>query len=566
MEDTATQKALAWQTLLHHAQDLKTVSLKELFAKDPVRGSRFRATCGPIYFDYSKDHITDHTLALLIALAKTVNLSAAIEALFCGQAVNTTEHRPALHTILRSRLQGSSEPETSTAATLHKITTFAERVRQRQETGATGKPFRSIVNLGIGGSDLGPRLVVTAFPELHHDAIRSHFVANIDSDALSAALAECTADTTLFVISSKSFSTIETLTNAASARDWLLKAGITEDNLGRHFVAATANCAAARQWGVPAQRIFAIKAWVGGRFSLWSAVGLPIALALGNEVFQQLLDGARSMDEHFRTADFAANLPVLHGLQAIWHINFRGHEKHETTDRKNHSGYHSRAVIPYVHRLQLLPGYLQQLVMESLGKSTVNEGVQTDIATGQVIWGDEGTNGQHSFHQFLLQGTEIVPVEFITTRNPHCEKDTHRQLTANCLAQSSALMLGKTCDEAYAELINQGVTATEARRLAAHKSVPGNRPSNTIVLDDFSPRSLGALLAFYEHSVYVQSVIWNINAFDQWGVEFGKQLSGQLSSILDGSDTTPQTLDQLDSSTRNLLDHLRSDNGIQNKS
>ncbi len=563
MAYTSIHNTPAWRALLDHAETLKRVSLNELFAEDPQRGSRFRATCDPVYFDYAKDHITDRTLTLLLDLANTANLSAAIEALFCGQPVNTTEHRPALHTALRSRPLGDSEAERSTAASLHKITTFAEKVRQREDTGATGKPFCSIVNLGIGGSDLGPRLVVNAFSQRHHAAIRSHFVANIDSDALSAALAECTADTTLFVISSKSFSTIETLANADRARRWLLEAGIAEDGLGRHFVAATANGEAAQQWGVPAQRVFAVEEWVGGRFSLWSAVGLPIALALGNDVFRQLLDGARSMDEHFRSADFADNLPVLHGLQAIWHINFRGHEK---TGRKNNNGYHSRAVIPYVHQLRLLPSYLQQLMMESLGKSTVREGLETATATGQVIWGDEGTNGQHSFHQFLLQGTEVVPVDFIATRTPHCQADAHRQLIANCLAQSSALMTGKTVGEAYAELIAQGFTQTEAHQLAAHKSVPGNRPSNTIVLDDFSPRSLGALLAFYEHSVYVQSVIWNINAFDQWGVEFGKQISDHLFTALGEPETPAPILDRLDSSTRNLLDHFCNDSGAQKKS
>ena len=548
------QETSAWQDLQAHAVTLATTTLTELFAEDTDRGSRFNANSDHIYFDFSKDHLTEQTLALLLELADTAKLKPAIERLFCGEPVNNTENRPALHTALRSAGHGSSGVEHEVTAVLDRMLEFAERVRQGEIRGATGKPFQSIVNIGIGGSDLGPRLVVTAFADLHHPELRTHFVANIDNDALSSVLAQCTAETTLFIVSSKSFSTSETLTNADAARAWLCDEGIPEAKVNQHFAVATANNAAALAWGINTEQVFAVGDWVGARFSLWSAIGLPIALALGRDVFLQLLSGAREMDKHFRDTAFADNLPVLHGLQAIWHINFRGSE---------HGGYGSRAVLPYIHRLRLLPDYLQQLMMESLGKSTTKTGAPSTIATGQVVWGSEGTNGQHSFHQLLLQGSELVSIDFIATGTAHCKKEAHQHLVANCLAQSQALMQGKSTDQAYHELLTEGMSKAAANELAAHKAVPGNRPSNILLIDQFNPQSLGSLLAFYEHSVYVQSVIWNINPFDQWGVELGKKMSGELLALLNEVSEDAQSFDNLDSSTRTLLSRLRDPGAIR---
>jgi glucose-6-phosphate isomerase len=544
------QETPAWRALLDNAKALSSTTLNELFAEDPDRGSRFTARSNSIYFDYSKDHLTDKTLELLVELAHTARLAPAIDSLFNGDSVNNTENRPALHTALRGSGDAKDDLEQvatqSSSQTLNRMCAFAEQVRQGELKGANGKPFLSIINLGIGGSDLGPRLVVTAFPELHHPKMETHFVASIDSHALSSTLEKCVADTTLFIVSSKSFTTLETLTNANIARDWLRCAGIADGDLDKHFVAATGNEAAAKNWGILGEHIFPVQDWVGGRFSLWSATGLPIVIALGPEVFRQLLAGANEMDEHFRNTTFDKNLPVLHGLQSIWHTNFRA--------------YRSRAVLPYIHRLHYLPEYLQQLTMESLGKSTTKQDAKIDISTGQIIWGSEGTSGQHSFHQLLLQGTETLSIDFIASRAAHCEATTHHHLISNCLAQSQALMQGKSISQAYDELLAGGSSEIEARCLSAHKTVPGNRPSNTLLLEEFTPHCLGALLAFYEHSVYVQSVIWNINAFDQWGVELGKEMSGQIFSLINDPDRNPQNFNQLDSSTQTLLKHLHNKN------
>ncbi len=532
----------AWQALQNHAERLKQTTLNQLFTENPDRGKQFSAQSCGIYFDYSKDHLTEQTLTLLFELGATAGLSGAINGLFNGKPVNSTENKPALHTALRSGGQGSSGVDQGANDVFKQVCAFAEQVRQGTIKGSTGKVFENVVNLGIGGSDLGPRLVVEAFPELHATNISSHFVANIDSDDLSAVLAQCSPDTTLFIVSSKSFSTLETLTNANAAKAWLRRAGIANADIAQHFVAVTGHRAEAVALGISSERIFPVENWVGGRFSLWSAIGLPIAISLGSEAFTQVLNGAHEMDKHFCNAPFSDNLPVIHGLQAIWHINFRN--------------YKSRAVLPYAHKLRGLPGYLQQLFMESLGKSTTKEGLSISYPTGQVVWGSEGTKGQHSFHQLLLQGTEVVSIDFITTRSTHCEASSHECLVSNCLAQSKALMEGKSIAQAHEELLAQGASQSQAQRLASHHAVPGNRPSNTLLLEKFTPYSLGSLLAFYEHSVYVQSVIWNINAFDQWGVELGKKISNELLALLNEPLSDPSAYDQLDSSTRTLLAHL----------
>ena len=532
----------AWRALSDHAKALDQVTLRELFERDPQRGQRFAASAGPLYFDFAKDHLTEETLTLLCGLAHTADLTGAIDNLFGGETVNNTENRPALHVALRSNCTPGNHFEQAASATLARFCAFATRIRDGKIKGTNGQAFRHIVNLGIGGSDLGPRLVTGAFPSSGQPNLNCHFVANIDSDELTDTLARCEPETTLFIISSKSFSTLETLSNAQGAIAWLRAAGMTERNIAQHLVAVTGNSPAALKFGITEDRIFPVPDWVGGRFSLWSAIGLPVVISLGEEVFRQLLHGAREMDQHFRNTDWRNNLPVLHGLQAIWHINFRG--------------YKSRAVLPYVHHLRDLPAYLQQLTMESLGKSTTKTGRKVDYSTGQVIWGSEGTNGQHSFHQLLLQGTEPVSVDFIATREAHCDTENHRHLLGNCLAQSQALMAGKSAAQSHRELLDQGLEAELAKSLAPHKAVPGNRPSNTLLLDDLKPRSLGALLAFYEHSVFVQSVIWNINAFDQWGVELGKTLHHRLFQQLDSNKPRTSHLEELDSSTNTLIETL----------
>ncbi|RLA38874.1 MAG: glucose-6-phosphate isomerase [Gammaproteobacteria bacterium] len=536
MSDAALiDKSPAWQALLKHQKTLSSTTLEKLFAQNPQRGQQLKATAAGLYFDYSKNLLTDETLGLLNELANSAQLAAAIEELFNGADVNNTERRPALHTALRNPEPGKGEQ----AQRRSTMNAFADKLRQGDERGAKRQAFRDVINLGIGGSDLGPRMIVAAFPELQAEGLRSHFAANVDSDVLKAILSQCQPETTLFLISSKSFSTLETLSNAGLARQWLSDAGFDDAQIACNFAAMTSQIEKAKDWGIKPERIFPLDEGVGGRFSLWSSIGLPIAIALGSEAFSQLLDGASAMDKHFRNAAFSDNLPVLHGLLSIWSINFNHH--------------HSRAVLPYIHRLGELPNYLQQLTMESLGKRVTKTGQLCTYATGPVIWGSEGTNGQHSCHQLLLQGIGAVPVDFVATTKAHCEPLQHQYLLANCLAQSRALMLGKTYQQALVETRASGLNEDEAAKLATHKAIPGNRGSNTLLLEEFNPQTLGALLAFYEHSVYVQSVIWQINAFDQWAVELGKTMSTAVFEAL----TQPTSDIELDSSSQALIDHLR---------
>ncbi|GMU46470.1 MAG: glucose-6-phosphate isomerase [Porticoccaceae bacterium] len=526
---TAIDQTGAWRALTLHHASLAGTTLAELFAADPERGTRLAAGAAGIHLDYSKQLLDDTALALLQELALAAELPDQIDALFAGAAVNRSEQRPALHPALRA-----AEPPGELRAQREQMLQLAGALRAGALRGAHGDAITDLVHLGIGGSDLGPRLVVSAFPERQSAAVRVHFVATLDSGALTAALARCRPQTTVFALASKSFSTPETLTNAELARQWLDAGGIAAAGTDRHWIAITSQPERAHAWGVATDRILSFPEGVGGRFSLWSAIGLPIAVALGPDLFAELLAGARAMDEHFRSAPLAANLPVLHGLLRIWQINFQQLRSH--------------AVLPYAHGLRHLPDYLQQLVMESLGKSVDQDGQPLGYATGTVLWGSEETNGQHSFHQLLLQGTPVVPADFIVAASPHCAPEAHRLLYANCLAQSQVLMLGRTAAEIEAELLANGVAAPQAGLLAAHRAVPGNRPSSTLVLDALAPACLGALLALYEHSVFVQSAVWGINAFDQWGVELGKQAATTIAAALAGADAAA-----LDGSTRALL-------------
>ncbi len=519
-ETTAPNGLPEWQSLAAHRRELEPVTIQALFDGDARRFEHFSARAAGLHLDFSKNRLTRQTLLLLAALARARGLESAIARLFSGAEVNGTEGRPALHTALRApegadiRVHGENIVPL-VQSTLARMKDLTRQLHAGAWPGGTGKPVRDVVCIGIGGSHLGPKMVTTALRPYRNGPLRCRFVANIDGAHITEVLQGLDAETTLFLVASKSFTTRETLANARTARDWFLQQGGSETDLARHFIAVTANTPRATEFGVAPANVFPMWDWVGGRYSLWSAIGLPICFSIGFEHFQALLAGAREMDTHFRDAPIAENMPALLALLAVWHRNFWGAASH--------------AVVPYDHSLRTLPAYLQQLDMESSGKSVRNNGQAADYPTGPVLWGGEGSNGQHAFHQLLHQGSDLVPVDFIVPLRPHHGlADQHTQLFASCLSQGAALMHGRTAAEAYGELVASGLPETEAKRLAPHKAHPGNRPSNTLTMDQLTPRTLGALIALYEHRVFTQGVIWDINPFDQWGVELGKQLAGAL--------------------------------------
>lgn len=534
-----------WLALREHQSQLATTHMRDLFRDDPERFHRFSIGAAGLRLDYSKNRIRRDTLPLLIDLASACGLEDATEAMFSGAAINNTESRPALHTALRAaadsdiRVNGENiVPEVQ--ATLNRMETFVEQVHQGKLTGFRGDALTDVVSIGIGGSYLGPRMVTDALKPLTRKGIHCQYVANIDGTDISEVLRQVTPETTLFLVQSKSFGTQETLANSQVARQWLLDAGASESDLGRHFVAVTANGAAAKEFGIQDHAIFPMWDWVGGRYSLWSAIGLPIALTLGMDAFRRLLDGARAMDEHFRQAPLQDNMPVVMALLGVWYTNFWGADTH--------------TILTYDEYLQELPNHLQQLDMESNGKRVDRHGRPVDYATGPVIWGGVGANGQHAYHQLLHQGTVLSPADFIiplTSHNPIANH--HAALFANCLAQGQALMQGKTEAEARAELQDQGLTPDEVDRLAPHKVIPGNKPSNTLVFQKATPETIGALVALYEHRTFVQGVIWNLNSFDQWGVELGKQLGKPILQQLNEGISD----EGLDSSTAGLMKLFR---------
>ena len=528
-----------WQALIEHQAHLSEQSIRGLFAENPQRFSQFSLEAGDLLLDYSKNLCDAQTLNLLDALATKAQLAKAIDAMFAGERINTTEDRPALHIALRSP-DRDTEYGQLVHQTLDQMESFVNRVTSWQWQGYTGSPITDVVNIGIGGSDLGPAMVYSTLANYQLDGIRCHFVSNVDPAHIEQILESLDPATTLFVIASKTFTTMETMLNAQTARRWLLDACSDEKALAKHFVAVSANVELARDFGIGNNNIFPLWDWVGGRYSLWSAIGLPVALGIGMENFRALLAGAHTMDKHFRTAPFKENMPVLMGLLECWTLNFCGAE--------------SRAILPYSQLLHLFPAFLQQLDMESLGKSVTQNGSAVDTASGAIVWGSAGTNGQHSFHQLLHQGTHLVPADFIaiaTSDSPNLEQ--HQQLLANCFAQSQALMDGKTLDEARAELIQQGLSEEKASTLAPHKVIAGNRPSNTLILKALTPQALGSLIACYEHKVYTQSVILGINAFDQWGVELGKVLSTDIFAELAGVGETSK----FDGSTNALINRCK---------
>lgn len=534
-----------WLALREHQSQLATTHMRDLFRDDPERFHRFSIGAAGLRLDYSKNRIRRDTLPLLTDLASACGLKDATEAMFSGAAINNTENRPALHTALRAaadsdiRVNGENiVPEVQ--ATLDRMETFVEQVHQGKLTGFRGDALTDVVSIGIGGSYLGPRMVTDALKPLTRKGIHCHYVANIDGTDISEVLRQVTPETTLFLVQSKSFGTQETLANSQVARQWLLDAGASESDLGRHFVAVTANGAAAKEFGIQDHAIFPMWDWVGGRYSLWSAIGLPIALTLGMDAFRRLLDGARAMDEHFRQAPLQDNMPVVMALLGVWYTNFWGADTH--------------TILTYDEYLQELPDHLQQLDMESNGKRVDRHGRQVDYATGPVIWGGVGANGQHAYHQLLHQGTVLSPADFIiplASHNPIANH--HAALFANCLAQGQALMQGKTEAEARAELQDQGLPPEEVDRLAPHKMIPGNKPSNTLVFQKATPETIGALVALYEHRTFVQGVIWNLNSFDQWGVELGKQLGKPILQQLNEGISD----EGLDSSTAGLMKLFR---------
>ncbi len=533
----------SWHALQQHQQQLANTSIPALFAQDKQRFEHFSVEACGLLLDYSRNRATQETLDLLLVLANECQLSDWIKRLYQGEAVNHTEHRPALHIALRNRsntpIQVAGQdvmPEVN--AVLQRIGQFVQAVHNGDWLGHSGKPIQSVVNIGIGGSDLGPVMVTRALRAYRQGGLRSYFVSNVDSSHLMETLAEVDPETTLFIIASKTFSTQETMLNANSARQWLLEHYQGDEQaIARHFVAVSTSTERVRAFGIDTNNMFEFWDWVGGRFSLWSAIGLPVALAIGMEQFEQLLGGAHAMDEHFRTAPLAENIPVLLGLLSVWYTNFWGANTH--------------AILPYDFVLEHLPAYLQQLKMESLGKRVNRQGEVVTYATCPIIWGAAGNNGQHAFYQLLHQGTHLVPADFIVAAQSQHPLGDHQPATlSNALAQTLALSQGRDTAATQAMLQAQGVSAEEIAQQLPHRTFIGNQPSNTLVYERLTPALLGALIAMYEHKVFVQSVCWDLNPFDQWGVELGKQVANSLLPALMGTGEAPA---DSDSSTLALL-------------
>ena len=528
----------AWQKLQQVYKQTSNTHMRELFAGDPQRFDRFSVEGPGLILDYSKNRVSDDVLQCLFALAREQNVAAAISQLFRGDKLNVTEHRAVLHTALRDRsntqlVVDGVDVRAEVGVTLGQMRQFCEAVREGVWRGASNQAITDVIAIGIGGSGLGPALVDAALSANQTADIKVHFITNIDPQPLLAAFERLNAAKTLVVVASKSFTTLETAANARAARTWLQKSGISE--VHRHFVAITANKPAAIEFGVDPGNIFAFWDWVGGRYSLWSAIGLPIALAFGMEAFEQLLAGANEVDQHFREAPLERNIPVIMALLGIWYVNLFGTSTH--------------AVVPYDESLKLLPDYLQQLEMESNGKSVRRDGTPATYKTAPVIWGGVGTEGQHAFFQLLHQGTHLVPVDFLVPlRRATDIPGHHSALVANAYAQSRALMWGRTEAETRQSLSTAGLSTNDTEKLATHRSFPGNNPGNTILYEWLNPRVLGALLAIYEHKVFVQGVLWDINSFDQWGVELGKDLAESITENLNGKGQT-----SYDSSTAGLI-------------
>jgi glucose-6-phosphate isomerase len=536
----------AWKTLEEHYQEVGSLPMRDLFARDPERFDRFSLRLEDILFDYSKNRITEKTIELLIELARQAGLAEKIVAMFAGEKINNTEDRAVLHVALRNRsnrpmLVAGEDVMVEVNGVLERIRTFSEAVRSGEWTGYTGKAITDVVNIGIGGSDLGPQMVTAALANYADPTLRSHFVSNIDSTHLAETLKRTSPDSTLFIIASKTFTTQETMTNATSAREWFLSEVKDDTAVAKHFVAVSTNTAEVTKFGIDPANMFEFWDWVGGRYSLWSAIGLSIVLAIGMDRFEELLSGAHKVDEHFRTAPLEENIPVIMGLLGIWYNNFFGAETH--------------AILPYDQYMYRFPAYFQQGDMESNGKSVTRDGKRVEYSTGPIIWGEPGTNGQHAFYQLIHQGTKLIPCDFLAPARSLNPLGIHHDiLISNFLAQTEAMMKGKTKGEVRTELEGFGLSGPELENLIPAKTFEGNRPSNSFLFKELTPETLGSLIALYEHKIFTQGVIWNINSFDQMGVELGKQLAKTIENELQGD----EAVFSHDSSTNGLINYYKS--------
>lgn len=541
LQNTNPITTSAWKNLQKHFQEMNSVSMKQLFKDDKSRAEKFHLQWNDFVVDYSKNIINQETINLLLELANEVQLKDAISKYFEGDIINQTENRAVLHTALRAKedavikVDGENVmPEVFEVKA--KIKSFTNEVVNGVRKGYTGKPFTDIVNIGIGGSDLGPAMAVEAL-QFYKNHLNVHFVSNVDGDHVNEIIKKLNPETTLFVIVSKTFTTQETLTNSETIKEWFLKSASQED-VANHFVAVSTNLQKVTEFGINPANVFPMWDWVGGRFSLWSAVGLSISLAIGFDNYNELLKGANEMDEHFKTADFDKNIPVILALLSIWYNNFFGAE--------------SEALIPYTQYLQKLAPYLQQGTMESNGKSVGRDGKPVNYQTGTIIWGEPGTNSQHAFFQLIHQGTKLIPTDFIGYVKPlYGNEDHHNKLMSNFFAQTEALMNGKAKAQVQAEFDKQGLAKEKAEFLLPFKVFAGNKPTNTILIQKLTPKTLGSLVALYEHKIFVQGIIWNIFSYDQWGVELGKQLANSILDEIESKKVNPH-----DSSTEFLLNYF----------
>jgi glucose-6-phosphate isomerase len=543
---SALTQSPTWKALHAHRQSMRGVHVRDLFAADPGRAERFSLEVGELFVDYSKNRVIAETMGLLFDLARSAQVTEWRDRMFAGDKINGTEGRSVLHVALRNRSSRPMEVDGKDVmgdvnAVLAKMRAFTESVRSGQWKGHTGKPITDIVNIGIGGSDLGPAMASLALKPYWQPGMRAHFVSNVDGTHLAETLKEVAADQTLFVVESKTFTTQETLMNARSARAWLIETLGSEAAVPKHFVAVSTATEEVKNFGIDPDNMFVFWDWVGGRYSLWSAIGLPIALVVGMDRFEEILAGGHAMDEHFRTAPLEKNLPAILAMVGVWYANFHGAATH--------------AILPYDQYMSRFAAYFQQGDMESNGKRVDRSGrFVDDYTTGPIVWGEPGTNGQHAFYQLVHQGTRLVPCDFLAPLESHNPMGKHHEvLLANFFAQTEALMRGKTPDEARAELAAQGLDSARIRELLPHKTFPGSRPTTSIVFEKLTPRTLGMLVAMYEHKIFVQGVVWDIYSFDQWGVELGKQLAKKIEPEL----AAPGPVSSHDASTNALINRYK---------
>ncbi len=542
---SALTRSPSWIALHEHHSAIANIYMRDMFAQDLRRFERFSLRFNDILVDYSKNRITEETMSLLFALAREADVEGWREKMFKGEKINVTENRAVLHIALRNRsnrpiIVDGKDVMPDVNAVLAHMRSFSNAIRSGEWKGYTGKAIMDVVNIGIGGSDLGPVMVTEALKPYGSAKLCVHCVSNVDGTHIAETLKHLNPETTLFIIASKTFTTQETLTNASTARSWFLDSAKNESAIAKHFVALSTNAKEVARFGIDVKNMFEFWDWVGGRYSLWSAIGLPIAVYIGMENFEELLSGAHEMDEHFRSAPLERNIPVILGLLGIWYNNFFGAQTH--------------AILPYDQYLHRFPAYFQQGDMESNGKSVTRDGAAVDYSTGPVIWGEPGTNGQHAFYQLIHQGTKLIPADFLAPMESHNPLgDHHAILLSNFFAQTEALMKGKTEAEARTELEAAGLKGAELEALLPHKLFAGNKPTNSILFRKLTPRTLGSLIAMYEHKIFVQGIIWNINSFDQWGVELGKQLAKAILPELKSKDNV--TLH--DSSTNGLINYYK---------